>query len=436
MAGIMRCAMTIAGSDSIGGAGVQADIKAMASVGIHACSAITAITAQNTTKVAEIYPVPLDMIQGQIEAIMKDVDIKAIKTGMLYSEDIVELVADLLEDHEMPLIVDPVMVAGVGDSLAEDGLAKAIKKNLVPICELVTPNKQEAEILAKMKIRSADDARLACELIGKEGSSVLLKGGHFEGKNVIDYFYLSSEIQEMVYPRLERAGHGGGCTLSSYITAHMAKGMSIFDAVYASRKLIQESIATMYAIGHGDKCVNPVAKMHDDSVRFAVLDSLDATADKLVNMIPKEWVPPTGMNIAFALPNAAGAEDIAAIDKKLVFHNGAIHKGGKAKYGSAEHASFMLLSMMKFQPDVRATINFAYNRELTEVIEEVGLDIYEFDRKKYSEARLGEITTQTIKDIGRIPDAFIDTGKSKKEAVIRLVGKTPEDLISKIEMFI
>lgn len=432
----MRCALTIAGSDSIGGAGVQADIKAMASVGIHACSVITAVTAQNTCEVARIYPMPLDMIQEQIEAVLRDVEVKAIKTGMLYSEEIVELVADLLEDHEMPLIVDPVMVAGVGDSLATDGLSKAIKRELIPICELTTPNRQEAEVLAKMKIRTADDARLACELIGKEGSSVLLKGGHFEGKNVIDYFYLSSEIQELVYPRLERAGHGGGCTLSSYITANMANGDSIFDAVKRSRELIQESIATMYAIGKGDKCVNPVAKMHDDSVRFSILNSIDTAAEQLVNLVPQEWVPVTGMNIAYSIPSPAGPEDIAAIDKKLMFHNGALHKNGKAKYGSAEHASFMLLSIMKFDHDIRATINFAYNSELAEVMEEVGLDIVEFDRKKYPDARLGELTTQTIKDIGRVPDAFIDRGKSKKEMLIRLVGKNPEDLISKIETFI
>ena len=167
----MRCALTIAGSDSVGGAGVEADIKAMASVGVHACAVITAVTAQNTTAVERIYPIPEDMVQAQLEAVLKDVDVKAIKTGMLYSAEIVETVADILEDHEMPLIIDPVMVAGVGDSLATSDLSRAIKRELMPLCELITPNRHEAEILAGMSIRTEDDAMLACELIGKEGSN-------------------------------------------------------------------------------------------------------------------------------------------------------------------------------------------------------------------------------------------------------------------------
>ena len=206
----MRCALTIAGSDSVGGAGIQADIKAMSALGVHTCSVITAVTAQNTTAVERIYPMPEEMIKAQMEAVLKDVDIKAIKTGMLYSADIVNVVADILEDHDMPLVVDPVMVAGVGDSLATKDLAHAIRKRLIPICELITPNKHEAEVLADMPLRNEKDIRYACEVIGKEACTVLLKGGHMSGSKVTDYVYLSSEITKLEYPRLERAGHGGG----------------------------------------------------------------------------------------------------------------------------------------------------------------------------------------------------------------------------------
>ena len=125
----MRCALTIAGSDSIGGAGIEADIKAMGSIGIHACAVITAVTAQNTTAVDRIYPMPVDMVIDQLESVLKDVDIKAIKTGMLYDSEIVEAVADVLEDHDMPLIIDPVMVAGVGDSLATNDLGRSINSS-------------------------------------------------------------------------------------------------------------------------------------------------------------------------------------------------------------------------------------------------------------------------------------------------------------------
>lgn len=432
----MRCALSIAGSDSVGGAGIEADIKAMGSVGVHACAVITAVTAQNTTAVERIFPMPADMVQDQLKAVLKDVDIKAIKTGMLYSAEIVETVADVLEDHEMPLIIDPVMVAGVGDSLASSDLSRAIRKKLMPLCELITPNRHEAEILADMKIRTEDDAMLACELIGKEGSSVLLKGGHMDGHNVTDYFYLSSEINRIEYPRLERAGHGGGCTLSSYITAHMAKGLDIVNAVMKSRELIQESIASMYVIGKGDKCVNPMVKMHDDSVKFKVLDDIDSAAERLIDMIPQRWVPAAGMNIAYSMPNAAGPEDIAAVDKRITFRNGSLRKNGKAKYGAAEHASFLLLSMMKFDPEMRATVNLEYSQELYDVMEEVGFDICTLDRKKYKDLRLGELVSLAIKDNGGIADAYIDREPQRKKNDIRIVGKTPEDLVSKLELIL
>ncbi|MFA6709963.1 MAG: bifunctional hydroxymethylpyrimidine kinase/phosphomethylpyrimidine kinase [Candidatus Methanomethylophilaceae archaeon] len=430
----MRCALSIAGSDSVGGAGIQADVKAMGSLGVHACTVITAVTAQNTQAVERIYPMPIDMIQDQMNAVLRDTDIKAIKTGMLYSPEIVELIADILEDHDMPLIIDPVMIAGVGDSLATSDLARSIKKDLMPLCELITPNKYEAEVLAKMKIEDENDAKLACELIGKEGSSVLLKGGHMSGRTVVDYLYLSSEFTKLERPRLERAGHGGGCTLSAYITAHMAKSMDIMNSVLRSRDLIQESIASMYVIGKGDKCVNPMIKMQDDTPKFHILDEVDAAADVLVNMIPASWVPAAGMNIAYSLPDPAGPEDIAAIDRRITFHNGNIRKNGKAKFGAAEHTSYLLLSVIKFDPEIRASMNLDYSEELMGVLEEVGFSIETLDRKRHKDDRLGEITANTIKNAKRVPDVFLDKGNGRNGMMIRLMGKTPAGLLEKLEL--
>ncbi|MBP5394670.1 MAG: bifunctional hydroxymethylpyrimidine kinase/phosphomethylpyrimidine kinase, partial [Candidatus Methanomethylophilaceae archaeon] len=278
------------------------------------CTVITAVTAQNTTAVEDILPISEEMVQAQLEAVLKDVDIKAIKTGMLYSPEIVGVVADILEDHEVPLIVDPVMVATVGDSLATKDLARAIKRDLIPICELITPNKYEAEILAGMEIRNESDVRYACEVIGKEASSVLLKGGHMTGSTVTDYLYLSSEITKLEYPRLEKAGHGSGCTLSAFITANMAKGMDIVNSVQNSRKLIQQSIQEQYVLGRGEKTVNPIIRTTDDRENYEVLDEVDAAAEHLVDLITEELVPGGGMNIAYAKRNAAGPEDIAAME--------------------------------------------------------------------------------------------------------------------------
>ncbi len=423
----MRCALTIAGSDSIGGAGIQADIKAMASLGVHATCVVTAVTAQNTQEVVDIYPVPEEFIKTQLYTILKDVDIKAVKTGMLYSPEIVSTVADILYDHETPLVVDPVMIAGVGDDLSSDGFSKAVKKELLPICELVTPNKHEAEVLSGMKIHNEDDAMFACELIGKEGSSVLLKGGHMNTKNVVDYLYLSSEFTRMENPRLEVAGHGGGCTLSSYITAHMAKGIDIVNSVLRSRDLIQNSIASMYSIGEGVKVVNPMTRMHDESVRFTVLDSVDVAAKSLVNNIPEYWVLQDGINIAYAAKNAAGPEDIAAIDRRISIHNGLLRKNGSAKFGAAEHLSYILLAMMKSDSKCRSILSLSYREDLLDIMEEVGFIMAYVESP--GDVSIMDGVLISLRECDETPDVIVN----KHQKTVYLLAEDPAEILKKVD---
>ena len=425
----MRTALTVAGSDSIGGAGIQVDIKAMSVVGVHATSVITAVTAQNTQGVDGIFPMPEEFIQAQLEAVLKDCDIKAVKTGMLYSSDIVETVADILEDHDVPLIVDPVMISGTGCSLCEDDFVRSLKRKLLPICELVTPNRYEAEVLAGMKIRYEDDITLACELIGKQGSSVLLKGGHMKGPKVVDYLYLSSEFNKLEYPRLQKAGHGSGCCLSAFITANMAKGLDIVNAVMKSRDLIQESIATQYAIGHGDVVVNPMVKMKGESDKFRVLDALDNAANRIVDIVPDEFVPKSGMNIAYALKDAAGPEEMAAIDKRMTVHNGILRKNGQAKFGAAEHLSYVLMELMKHDPGCRCIMSLAYRNDIMDVMEEVGMTAVTVEMTK---DRIAEATAKAIEKAKGIPDAIVDKA-GRKERIIRITAKDPEEMLSKLE---
>ncbi|MBR7153603.1 MAG: bifunctional hydroxymethylpyrimidine kinase/phosphomethylpyrimidine kinase [Candidatus Methanomethylophilaceae archaeon] len=428
----MRTALTVAGSDSIGGAGIQADIKAMSVVGVHATSVITAVTAQNTQGVDGIFPLPEEFIKTQLEAVLRDCDVKAVKTGMLYSAEIVSTVADILEDHDMPLIVDPVMISGTGCALHDDTLVKAMKRELLPLCELVTPNKYEAEVLAGMEIKNYDDVTLACELIGKEGSSVLLKGGHFDSATVTDYLYLSSEIVKLENPRLKKSGHGSGCTLSSFITANMAKGYDIVNAVLKSRDLIQESIATQYAIGKGDVVVNPMVKLKGDTDRTKVIDELDSAVSRLMDIIPDEIVPKKGMNIAMALKDAAGPEEIAAVDKRLTVHNGMLRKGGQCKFGTAEQLSYVLLSVMKRFPETRCIMSLAYNDETMDVMEEVGFTVVSVEMPK------DRVTESVDKAIGKrktAPDAIVDKA-SKKERVIRLLAENPSEMLEKIEQIL
>lgn len=252
----MVTALSIAGSDSIGGAGIQADIKAMTSLGVHATTVITAVTAQNTVSVQGIFPIPGDFIAQQLQSVLLDANLMAAKSGMLYCADTVDTVVEMWPTY-IPLVVDPVLVAGVGDSLYKEDLISAIRERLIPIAALVTPNRMEAEALAGFPINSEEEAMRACETIGRSGTPVLLKGGHMKSDLVTDLFYRDNEFQRLEYPRLERAGHGGGCTLAAYITSYLALGHELSTAVHKSRDLIQRSIASMFDVGHGERLVNP-----------------------------------------------------------------------------------------------------------------------------------------------------------------------------------
>lgn len=427
----MRTALTVAGSDSCGGAGIQADIKAMNAAGVHATTVITAVTAQNTCSVSKIFPLPADVVQAQLDAVLEDCDIKAVKTGMLYNAEIINIVADALEDHDAPLIVDPVMVATVGDKLYDNTYIRALKEKLLPICELVTPNRREAEILTGLTIEDEDDVAYACEIIGKNGSSVLLKGGHMEGKTVTDYLYLSADITEITNPRLPyEAGHGSGCALSSFIAANMANGLDLVTSVTESRKMIQRSIETQYRIGNGVPVVNlsKVSLKKEDANKVDLIRELDAAVDEISATIPLELVPKTGMNLAFAKKNARGPEEIAAVDKRLIAHNGNVERSGPVKYGAAEHLSYMLLEIMKTNPEIRCVLEIAADDELPGDLKRAGLKVVPIERVN------GEAVSKSIRKTldrsDKVPDVITDL--SSKNPKVDIFGKYPRDVLAKL----
>ena len=432
----MRCALTIAGSDPIGGAGIQADIKAMASLGVHAHTVITAITAQNTVSVESIMPIPCDMISKQLDSVISDADPCSVKTGMLYSSEIADIVAEYLSSLSIPIVSDPVMIAGVGGSLATKELTASIKKNILPICDLLTPNRYEAEAISGIKIKNEDDAMRACELMGKNGNSVYLKGGHFETDNVVDILYHGAEFKRFEYPRLERAGHGGGCTLSAYITAYLAKGTDIVNSIILARDMIQRSIASMYPVGKGDKLVNPTVNMKQIYADDGITDGMNKAIDGILKIIPGSWVPPAGMSIAYASPGAKESDDIAAVSGKITLSNGRPVRNGDIRYGAAEHIGYMILTAMRYDKDMRAAMDIQYSADLLGLMEEVGMTIVSADRRKHPELRLGELTEYAIKETGSVPDVIYDPGTYKRGPLIRLLGKDIADLRQKIEQIV
>ena len=257
---ILPVALTIAGSDSGGGAGIQADLKTFAVLGVHGTSALTAITAQNTRGVTDILELPTSLIREQIDAVVEDMGVHAAKTGMLSSAAIIEVVADAIARHGLGrLVVDPVMVAKGGAKLLRDDAVAALSSRLVPLAAVLTPNLPEAGVLLGRKVASvAERAQAARDLVAMGARAAVVKGGHADG-DVTDVFFDGSRLVELEAERIETSNtHGSGCVFSAAITAAMARGAEPLEAVREAKSFVTRAIARSLEIGHGHGPVNPM----------------------------------------------------------------------------------------------------------------------------------------------------------------------------------
>jgi hydroxymethylpyrimidine/phosphomethylpyrimidine kinase len=259
---MVKRVLTIAGSDSGGGAGIQADLKTFGALGVFGTSAVTAVTAQNTVAVTRIQPVDPDVVAAQIDAVASDIGLDAAKTGMLWSADIIEVVAEAARRHRIPnLVVDPVTISKTGARLLKEQAITALKRRLVPLAHVVTPNLPEAQELAGSPILDAEGMREAARRLNGLGARcVVIKGGHAEGPNVVDLFYDGRDFQELKAERVQtRSTHGTGCTFSAAIAAYLAHGLPPLEAVSRAKEYLTAALRAAPEIGKG---IGPLNHFH------------------------------------------------------------------------------------------------------------------------------------------------------------------------------
>jgi hydroxymethylpyrimidine/phosphomethylpyrimidine kinase len=256
----VKVVLTIAGSDSGGGAGIQADLKTFAAHGVHGTSAITAVTAQNSLHVVEAFALEPRMVVAQIEAVTSDMRVAAAKTGMLANRDIVEAVAEAVARLRIPhLVVDPVMVAKGGDSLLDAEAVRAYVDALLPIAAVITPNLPEAAALLGRPVRTLEEMRGAARDLKARGpGSVVVKGGHLEGGDAVDVFFDGRHLEELAVPRIPTTNtHGTGCTFAAAIAARLGRGEALLAAVRGAKEFVTEAIRASYQVGAGPGPVDP-----------------------------------------------------------------------------------------------------------------------------------------------------------------------------------
>ena len=257
----MKGALTVAGSDSGGGAGIQADLRTFAAHGLHGTSAITAVTAQNSVRVTDYVALEPRMVVAQIEAVTSDMTVAAAKTGMLANRGIIDAVAAVASRWSVPfLVVDPVMVAKGGDRLLDPDAEQAYVARLFPLATVLTPNLFEAEALLQKPVRTVDDMKAAARELHRRGvRAVVVKGGHLPG-DAIDVFFDGTRLEELRAPRIDTANtHGTGCTYASAIASRLALGDELLEAVRGAKAYLTEAIRRSYAVGHGH---GPVDHLH------------------------------------------------------------------------------------------------------------------------------------------------------------------------------
>lgn len=434
--------LTIAGSDSGGGAGIQADIRTMAAHGAFPTSVLTSVTAQNTRGVDSAFTLPLAEILAQYEAVVDDFDVRAAKTGMLAEAPVVEAVAGRVADLDAPLVVDPVMVATSGDRLLSREGERAYEE-LIGEATLVTPNREEAAVLTDVEPRDPDSARAAGEQLLELGSdAALVKGGHGDGNRLVDVLVTADGAQEFTHPRIDTdATHGSGCVLSSAITAQLAADEELQPAVDRSIRFIQRAIRYPLDVGGGAGPVHPLVELREQAARGPVSETVTALADDLIDRNARELVPEVGTNVVGATPYAESIGETMAVEGRIrrTLDGLAVARGVRS--GASSHVARFLLAAREFTPDLRFAANVVNDEATRHGLEELDAPVVALDRGSRPEgtSTAAWMARETFGDaVGRddpdgvVPAAVLDDGDIGTEPMIRLVAADAQTLARRL----
>jgi hydroxymethylpyrimidine/phosphomethylpyrimidine kinase len=435
----MANALTIAGSDSVGGAGLQADLKAFEALGVHGCSVVTCVTSQNTKRVSSIFPVPPEVVASQLSSVLEDVKLDAVKTGMLYSADIVKAVSTQLRGVRAPLVVDPVMAATTGSELHVAGFIEALVSRLLPMATLVTPNILEAEKLSGVKVRDERSARKAAREILELGpDAVLVKGGHLKGDEAADYLSWDGKTIKVSSPRLDVEVHGTGCALASLIAGNLALGLELEDAVRTSKSMIFKAVLAREKVGLGVPCANPLAVLRIEAGKAEMLRELEDAAARLEHMMDSALLPEVGTNMGYAVLGALGPDEVAAFEGRIVRCGTKAKRVGCARFGASKHVARIVIAVSSRDPEARCALNIKYTEDNLALCRKAKLSVTSFDRAKEPKG-VSSMTWGVLDAIdrrGSVPDIIFDKGGMGKEPMIRLLGRSPQEVLFKLERIV
>lgn len=442
----MKRILAVAGSDPGGGAGVQADLKTITVLGGYGLSVITALTAQNTRGVQAVHPVPPAFVAAQMKSILSDIGADAVKTGMLANAGIIAAVAARIKFYRIKrVVVDPVLLAGGGEALTEPAALPALKAELLPLAYVVTPNLAEAAALTGLRVKTASDMEKAARAIAKLGpANVLIKGGHLAGEPV-DILFDGEGISHFRAERVPGENkHGTGCTFSAALATFLAQGYDLVDAVARAKSFVTLAIRSSFPIGRGAWPANPYAYVDREMSRYQVIAALEKAVATLKGGQPvRHLIPEVQSNLGYALPFAEDESDVAAIPGRIIGIGDSVDTLAAPGFGASHHMARIILAVMRHDPVYRSAMNIRFGEDIIKKCRQLKWGVASFDRKKEPPgvkrkegASLRWGIDIALKDARKMPDIIYDRGDVGKEPMIRILGRDPEEVVSKALMLI
>jgi len=418
--------LSIGGSDPSSGAGIQSDIKTFENHGVYGLTVITAITSQNTKKISRILPISSKMIKSQLESVLNDFKIDAIKIGMLYDSSIIKVVHSIIKKQKCPIVVDPIIKSTTKTILLKKSAIKDYKKMIISLATIITPNKQESKILA-----GTSSVQKAAKEIQQLGAKNVIITGYNESKNEIDDFILESEKEYVLKgKKIEIINHGSGCNYSASIASSLALNRSIHDAAQHAKEYVFQSIKDSKKLGKGINVTHKKISKIQKELSNSIIDFQNIkNSSKLI--------PECQTNFVFSKIKPKKINNVVGILGRLVKVGDKIIQAGELRYGGSQHVASAVVEVSKKFPEIRSAINIKYEPSFIVKAKKRGMKIISYDRKKESknskQKENSSISWGISSCLGSTkPDIIFHKGDMGKEPMIIIFGANPEQVIKKI----
>lgn len=426
--------LAVAAFDPSGGAGLAMDLKVIAARGGYGTGVLTAVTAQGPGGIRALQPLLPLTVRRQMEAVLQEMPVRAVKTGALVDEEVVREVAACLRRHRVDhLVVDPVLRASDGTELLTAGGRTALLEELLPLCELITPNLEEAERLTGRTVRDLRSMEEAArELVQRGARAALVKGGHLRG-GAVDLLFDGQGVELLPGERSPGDPHGTGCALGAAIAAELAGGRPLREAVRRAVGFVRWAIGGAIPWGGRPYLIPLEAELW----RLQALEALREAARRLAQPRLAPLVPEVRSNLAYALPWARDPQDVAAFPGRITLLEGKPTAVGEPAFGASRHMASVVLAARRQRPELRAAMNLRYGPEVVDACRRMGLEVAEFSRgEEPPEVRDSEgssLPFGVLRALRRNPRAEVifDRGGEGKEPMVRLLGRDPLEVVER-----